>query len=231
METLARTERSKRVSLAIVALFLVGQVWLVFFARHLTLDIESYPNTIPSPRIFGEQTMGQTFVAGRAGLARIDVLLGTHRPRLENDLDFRLYEGGTDGPLLAQVRIAGPAVRNNLFHPIVFDRISGSRGRTYFFVLSAPEAKADTGASIWANPADILPAGHIVFNGQPTEGDCVFRAYARRTIAGEWSRIAGTLPGPFGSPIVFAGVALLLEAAFVLIIWKLLGLLLGRSHA
>jgi len=61
----------------LLIVFVLAQVFLVAVPRHDTLDLEAWPNTRLSPRIFGERTVGQSFIAGKNGLSRVVVFLAT----------------------------------------------------------------------------------------------------------------------------------------------------------
>jgi len=203
--------------------FLLSQIFLLTIPRHDTLDLETWPNTQPSPRIFGTRTVGQSFVPRINNLSRIDIFLGTYRQTLSSDLVFRLFEGGPAGRLAAEVRVPGPNVRDNLFTPIEFKPLRKSRGKLLTFVLSMPGAGEAEGPSLWINSADLLPTGTLSVDGRPTPGDGIFRTYSRRTILAEWERISHGVPGRWGNPFTLAVVALLFEIALAVAFWRILG--------
>jgi hypothetical protein len=203
--------------------FIVVQIFLLTIPRHDTLDLEAWPNTQPSPRIFGTRTVGQSFIPRINNMSRIDIFTGTYGLTLSSDLLFRLYEGGLDGRLAAAVRIPGPKVRDNLFTPVEFKPIKKSRGKVWTFVLSAPGAGAAEGPSLWFNPSDLLPTGALAIDGRPSPGDGIFRTYSRRTILAEWERISHGVPGRWGNPFALAVVAMLFEIALAVAFWRILG--------
>jgi hypothetical protein len=203
--------------------FILSQIGLLTIPRHDTLDLETWPNTQPSPRIFGTRTVGQSFVPRINNMSRIDIFTGTYGLTLSSDLIFRLFEGGADGRLAAEVRVPGPNVRDNLFTPIEFKPIRKSGGKLWTFVLSAPGADAAEGPSLWINSADLLPTGTLSVDGRPSTGDGIFRTYSRRTIFAEWARISHGVPGRWGNPFTLALAALLFEIALAVAFWRILG--------
>jgi len=210
--------------------FILVQIHLIFFLRHDTLDLEVWPNTNPSPRVFGSQTVGQTFIPQRDGLNRIDVLLGTHGLDLKHDLILRLYEGKPAGRPVAEIRVPGPSIRNNLFHPFEFKPIRRSKGRSFTFILAVPSAAEKESPSVWMTASDLFPGGTILINERPENGDCVFRTYSRRTIISEWDRISHGVPGRWGNPWLLAMIALLFEVAIVIAFWRIIGLFLKEER-
>lgn len=213
----------------LLVVFVFVQVFLIAVPRHDTLDLEAWPNTELSPRISGVRTVGQSFVPGRNGLGRVDVFLATYAAAVPGDVMFRLYEGDPAGTPLAEVRVPGSAIRDNLFNPFEFRRIRRSKGRRFSFTLSAPGLEEGQGPSVWMNPADLFPKGALLIDGLPAPGDGVFRTYSRRTILSEWGRISRGAPGFLGHPFVLAAAAVLFLIASTTAFWHILGLFLKRG--
>jgi len=208
----------------LLVVFVLAQVFLVAVPRHATLNLAAWPTTRLSPRTLGERTVGQSFIAGRNGLSRVDVFLATYLTAPQGDMIFRLFEGEPAGNPIAEARVPGSKLRDNLFNPFEFRRIARSKGKRFSFTLSAPAASEANGPSVWMNPADLLPQGELLIDGRPASGDGIFRTYSRRTILAEWARIAKSAPGFLGNPFVLALAALLFEIAAAAAFWRILGL-------
>lgn len=200
---------------AVVGLFILMQAVLVFLVRYDTLDMDIRPNTRPSPDFHGTIDIGQTFTAAGANIGRIDILFGTHGRPVPYRVGFELYETGPGRSLVAASTIDGAAVRDNLFAAFRFKPVRGARGKKFLIRLAAPEATEDNALAVWTNDGDAYPDGTMMYNGAPDPGDLVFRVYSRRQIAAELGRILKGNPGFLGSPLLFAAVLLLLEAAFI----------------
>lgn len=211
--------------------FILGQIVLIAVPRHDTLDVEVWPNRNLTPRLGGGRTVAQTFIPRIDNLSRIDVFFGTYGRTLSSDLVFRLYRGGPEGRKLAEVRIPGSEIRDNLFTPIEFPRAADSGGRIFTFTLSMPGEPAAEGPSVWLGAGDVYSRGSLFVDGRPAAGDCVFRTYSRRTILAEWERIARGLPGRGKGLFILTLAALLFEIAAAALFWRILGLFFKDGEA
>jgi len=211
--------------------FILSQFFFVAVPRHDTLDVEVWPNKEPSPRIFQTRTIAQSFVSRINNLSRIDIFFGTYDQILRSDLIFRLYRGGPKGRGVAEVRVPGSKIRNNLFTPIEFPSVKNSNGKIFTFVLSMPGAAKKDGPSVWMGAGDVYTQGKSFVNGRPLPADCVFRTYSRRTVLAEWERISRGLPGSLKNPFVLALAAMLFEIAAVAVFWRVLGLFFENGKA
>ncbi len=207
---------------AVLALFLLLQAYWVFVKKHDVLDIDSYPNSRPSPDISGKRTIGQTFTAEKDRLSRIEVMLGTHGRRNDKAVVFELWERGTEKRLVARKEFNASGVRNNRYHSLEFAPVAQSRGREYLFLFSSPDSTRGNSICAWMNEKDIYPKGSFMLNGRPREGDLVFRAYFKRPVAAELGRIAARCPGILGNGRFLVLVIVLLVAVEVFVLSKLL---------
>lgn len=207
---------------AVIALFVLLQVFLLFVARHDTMAVDSYPNTVPTPNLCGGDRIGQTFKAPSDGLARIDVLLGTHGRPNDKDVRFRLWELEPARVLAAEIGFNASDVRNNLYRTFRFPRRPKSKGRAYLFELDSPGSTPSNSIAVWMNTNDVCKDGEFFFDGLPAGGDLTFRAYARRTVWEELPRIARHGSGVFRSVFVLAAAIFLFEAAAIALLKKLL---------
>jgi hypothetical protein len=207
---------------AIIVLFVLLQVFLLFVAHHDTMEVDTSPNSVPTPPILGGERTGQTFKAPSDGLARIDVLLGTHGRLNDKDVHFRLYELEPTRVLAAEVVFNASDVRNNLYRTFRFPPQPSSKGRSYLFELDSPASTPSNAIAVWMNAADVYPDGEFFFNGGAAGGDLTFRTYARRTVWEELPRIARHGSGVFRSVFLLAAAILLFEAAAVALLKKLL---------
>jgi len=216
----------------VVALFIVMQVWLIFIKKHDALDIDTWPNTQPTPAVAGPYDVGQTFVAERDGIARIDVMVGTYGRTNTKNIIFELSEVVGEKEKLfvlnRTVTFSPAGLMNNLFNPIRFAPVEGSRGKRYLFTLRSPESTPEDSICLWMNTLDIYRWGHLFYNNAPAKGDLVFRVYSRRTVGSELGRIVRNYPGIFGSKTFLIIVVIAFEIAQVLMLIYLLNLFFGR---
>jgi hypothetical protein len=209
--------------LTVLFLFILLQFYLIFVKKHDALDLDIAPNKDPTPPIYGIYQIGQTFIAKRDGLARIDIMLGTHGRRNTGSLRFRLWELGTPRQQRADLTIEASEVKNNLYHALRFPPISDSRDKTYYFLLAAPQASPDNCLSAWMNDQNIYREGTYWFRDREAEGDLIFRVYSKRPVFTELGRIVRNYSGVFGSRTVLVFTIILFETAQVIMLWWLLG--------
>ena len=207
---------------AIIALFILLQVFLLFVAHHDTMGVDSYPNTVPTPNLLGGDRIGQTFMAPSDGLARIDVLLGTHARPNDKDIHFKLWELESARALAADIVFNASDVRNNLYRAFRFPPRPKSKGRTYLFELESPASTPSNSIAVWMNTNDVCRDGEFIFDGRPAGGDLTFRAYARRTVWEELPRISRHGSGVFRSVFLLVAAIFLFEAAAIALLKKLL---------
>jgi len=164
---------------AVVALFILMQVWLIFIKKHDALDIDTWPNTIPTPAVQGPYDVGQTFVAERDGIARIDVMVGTYGRTNTKEIIFDLNEVVGENEkltiLVRTVKFKPDGLMNNLFNPFRFAPVERSRGKRYLFTFRSPESTPEDSICLWMNTLDIYRFGHLFFNNAKAGGDLVFR--------------------------------------------------------
>ena len=209
----------------LVGLFVLFQAYLLFVRRHDTLDLDVGPNTEPTENIYQDNRIGQTFVARRNNLARIDVAMGTHARINDKAVFFRLWEEKPERLLLRETVFSAADVKNNLFHPVIFRSVRGSLGRKYYFVFSSAESTNDNSICVWMNRHDIYPDGEYYFRHQPRGGDLMFRVYSRQTVAGEMGRLTRKYGGVLGSRIIFAAAAIFFEVSLTVLFSRFIGLI------
>lgn len=205
-----------------VTLFILMQLFLIFLKRHDTLDLDITPNTQPSPNIFSTGQIGQTFIARRNGLARIDIMLGTHGRTNDKDVVFKLQELAPERKLAFTTSFNAASVLNNLYFPVKFRSIRHSRDREYYFTLQSPESTPNNSICVWTNTKNIYRDGQYLFNDLPAEGDVIFRVYSKRPVFTELRRIVKNYPGIFGQTWLLFLAILFFEGIQILVFSKLL---------
>jgi len=204
-----------------LVLFIIMEINLLFVKKYDTLDLNVGPNTLPSPDICGTRTVGQSFTVRRGGLARIDLMMGTHKKTLQGEMRFELWEDGPGGKKIADKTIQASLIKDNLFFSVMFKPLGSSKTKRLFFVLSAPAATPDNAACVWMNPENIYPSGELRVDGRPSRGDLVFRLYSKRTEIAEIGRIARSASGFLGHPLMFALILVAFTAGQIAVLWTL----------
>lgn len=212
----------KLIKFLIILLFIVLQVYFIFLKRHYALDIDVFPNTIPSHKIYNENKIGQTFTAQRNNLARIDVNMATLGRENDKNIYFRLWEQNPKRKLAAEIEFNASEVKDNAYKPIKFKPIRHSEGKKYAFIFSSPGSNPDNSISVWMNEKNIYREGDFLFNNTPSHGDLIFRVYSKRPIFTELGRIVRNYSGIFGSKFFLILSILFFEVIQILFLAKLL---------
>jgi hypothetical protein len=208
-----------------LALFILMQIFLLFIKKHDTLDLDITPNTQPSPNIYGNGRMGQTFIARRNGLARIDVMLGTHKRQNDKDVLFSIVERKPEKKEVFTTRFNAASVEDNLYHRFEFPPVKTSDGREYYFFFQSPLSTPENSICVWTNTKNIYSDGQYLFNDLPAGGDLVFRVYSKRPVFTELRRIVKNYPGIFGQTWLLILAILFFEVIQILVLSKLLDFL------
>jgi hypothetical protein len=212
------------VKCAVIIIFILLQAYLIFVNKHLVLDIDAYPNTRPSPNVFSDYTIGQTFFADRDYLSKIEVMLGTHERKNDKDVIFQLWEWAPEKNLVVQKKFNASTVQNNRYNAVEFTPQKQSKKKGYLFLFSSPESSPDNSICAWMNKEDIYRKGSFMLKGRSQEGDLVFRVYFKRSIAAELGRIVRHYSGIFGNELFLILALIFFTAVQLFVLSKLLDL-------
>ncbi len=209
----------------ILIFFIFMQIYLIFIKTHHTLDLEVYPNTKPSPNIYAENIVGQTFIPQRDNISRIEVMLGTYGRENDKDIILSLWAETPERKLLAEKNFNASTVQNNLFNAIDFHTVPVLKNKKYYFQLQSPQSTPGNSICVWMNGRDIYKHGAFMYNNKEAKGDLVFRVYAKRPIYKELGRITKNTTGIFASLGFLIGAVIFFEVIQIVILIKLLELL------
>jgi hypothetical protein len=213
---------------AVLLLFVGMQIFLIFVKKHDALDLDIGPNTHPSRNIFMNERLDQTFIAKKDGLARIDVMLGTHARENDKDVIFELAElltteNKSHRNILTQIVFNASTVKNNLYHSFKFSPIKNSQDKKYSFSFYSPESTYENSIAVWTNIQNIYKPGDYFFNGEFLSKEAVFRVYSQRPIFTELGRIVRNYEGIFGSKLFLILTIIFFEIIQIVFLWSLLG--------
>jgi hypothetical protein len=127
--------------------------------------------------IRGKRSIGQSFVARRDQLCRIDVLASTCERRNTRDLIFRLKTSPDAQAALATVRINASQVVEGGYVSFVFPPQANSCGQAYYFCIESPESIAGDAISLWAFRHANLAEAALYQNGVARQGMLIFGAF------------------------------------------------------
>lgn len=169
------------------------------------------------------ESFGQTFVSAHDNLYRVDLSTATYARVNSAPVIFHLQRSPGATTDILTLTLPGAAIQNERPTSFTFPPLSDSRGQSYYFYISSPDATAGDAITVYAHAGDLYPGGTAYRNGQAAPGDLAFTAFSRETFTA-----AGILRD-FGERIVqdpffFAGYGLLLVAV------GLAAFLFGRRH-
>ncbi|MCJ7581804.1 MAG: glycosyltransferase [Candidatus Aminicenantes bacterium] len=209
-------------------LFILMQIFLIFLKRHHALDLDVTPGNQPSPNIYQTERVGQTFIAKRNSLARIDILIGTHGRNNDKDVIFVLREKRPERKVERKIIFNASTIPNNLYYPLEFKPIRKSKGKEYYFILQSPESTYENSICVWTNTNNIYSEGASVNNNAPVRGDLIFRAYSKKPVFTELTRIVRHYDGLFGSVWLLVLAILFFELVQILLLSKILDFIHGK---
>lgn len=210
------------IKFSIIALFILMQIYLIFINRHYALDLDITPNNQPSVNIYQEEKIGQTFISKRNGLAKIDIMLGTHGRKNNQDVIFILREKKPERKVVRRITFNASTVVNNLYYPLEFKPLRMSKGKEYTFILESPESSFENSICAWTNTKNIYRQGAYIHNSLAVGGDIIFRAYSKRPIFTELKRIVRNYEGIFGKVWLLILAIIFFEFVQIVFLSKLL---------
>lgn len=165
----------------------------------------------PAGDLYGEHTVGQSFVSGHAGLSRVEVLLvhyeGSDRPAVP--LLLRLCRDLACREEIASTTLPPETLAHNAPVTLRCPPQADSAGHTYYLLASAPQAAEPARTTLWAHASDLYPEGTRLLDGEPQPGDLNFWVYYELDAAGIAQGILGYFPA---GAIPLLGLLLLLLA-------------------
>jgi hypothetical protein len=201
-----------KVKLIALIIFIFSQIYFLAIHKHECLDLDISPNTIVAPALFGNNVVGQSFIAKNDGLARIDLIFTTYQRKNDRDIIFRLFQLKPRRMLVEKVFNAS-SLKDNLYQPIRFKPQKNVKGKKLFFELLSPAGTLDNCVAIWMNHKNIYREGEYLFKRSPEKGDLVFRVYSRRPIVTELGRVLKSGRGFFGNLWALVIAMIFFEAA------------------
>lgn len=130
----------------------------------------------PIGEIYGERTVGQSFIATGDKLSRVDVKLATYARRNTENVIFQLREAGSTEDIVS-ITVNAVQIEDNAYHLFEFDPIPDSKGKTYVFTISSLKSKPGNAITIWYSTEDVYCNGTVQISDKPIEGDLSFRTY------------------------------------------------------
>lgn len=200
---------------ALSALLLASAVMLGGCSSRI--DVEQLRVDLAAGELAGNATLGQSFVSRHGYLSSIDVQLATYARVNTADVVFHLRSDASSGEDLVRIVFNAAQVADNQFRRFDFDPIVESNAKSYFFFFTSPDSIPGNSITVWQATKDVYAGGTAFRNGQPIEGDLVFRTCYRDTIS--LGRISSFVARKFNGDrpffIAYGSLLVLLLAATV----------------
>ncbi len=144
------------------------------------LESSVYPmggGAVPADSLVPGVSIGQTFIS-HGDLCAIGLFFGTYQRFNTGRVLFKLKESPTSETSLYTTWIPMTDIQDNTYYTVSFPPILGSKGKTFYFELTAPEATVSNTVTLWTNQLDLYPEGQLYLNGRPVPGDAGFKVYS-----------------------------------------------------
>jgi hypothetical protein len=182
-------------------------------------------------QIRGELIIGQSFLAPRDDLNRIDIMVQTYRRRNTHDVTLRLLEvlEGAGNPLegleVYQTAFNASTVRDQAWLTFRLPQISDSGGKRYLIALQSPESDDGNAITVGGIEQNVYLPGSAFLGPTPVLADITFRTCYQLTTFEKLQVLTGQLtrqrPGVWGHGL-FYGVSLLVYSLLLIgFFWKL----------
>jgi len=129
-------------------------------------------------KLLHPRVIGQSFLATRPNLCRVDVLFGTYNRINTCDLIFRLKEDPQAKEDLAVIRVDARFVRDGCWYTFRFPPLGDSQGKSYYFSLESSTTDPENALTLWYSPTPYLPYGLRYEDGKPATGCLRFKTYS-----------------------------------------------------
>ncbi|MEK7499257.1 MAG: glycosyltransferase family 39 protein, partial [Patescibacteria group bacterium] len=161
-----------------VCIAITAFVLLALFIKVPEVGENMFATTGNSGEITGNAIVGQTFVASQNNLKSIGVLIATYSGRDNtHPVIFELKKFVGDSVALRSVTVTPNNFGDNQFHDFVFDPITDSAGKSFFFSITSPESVHGDAVAVNVNTNDPYHSGVAYIRGSGRQSiDLGFRA-------------------------------------------------------
>ncbi len=163
----------------------------VSFSRQLACEGQLINNNVTPTtpqQIAGDRIIGQSFVAPRPNLNRIDLLFQTYGRTNTHDVTLRLLaipendSNPLQGLELYRNTFNAATISDQSWRTFTFPPIPDSNGKPYFIALQSPQSTEGNAVTVGGIERDVYTAGSAFLGPVPVPADITFRTcYALST--------------------------------------------------
>jgi hypothetical protein len=213
--------------LLVVSLVMIGKT----LSHQLGCDGQLMNNLItltPDQQIMGDRMVGQSFIAPRNQLNRIDIFFLTYQRRNTPDVSLRLLEitpeltNPLHGVEVYQTTFKASTLQDQGWRTFTFSPLAISLGRTYLIVLQSPTATDGNAITVGGIQQDVYPQGSAFLGPTPLQADIAFRSCYQMTLNEKVQTLAQRLTENRPGPWQYFNFYLLMLASYLLLLSALL---------
>lgn len=161
--------------------------------------------------VAGPNRVGQTFVAARHGLCRVDLLLYGFRRHNTQQVIFHLRRQGEEKDLV-RLFFSAAEVRGWRWKTFDFPPIPDSGGKGYELSVDSSSSTPEDSLSPSGIRGDVYPWGASFFLGVPADGDLAFKTFYAGVslpdkVTALENRITAHKPGPWAATSLYLVLA------------------------
>ncbi|MCB9076449.1 MAG: hypothetical protein H6631_02555 [Anaerolineaceae bacterium] len=183
-------------------------------------------------KLFGDRIIGQSFVAPRDGLNRIDVMFLTYGQLSTPPVSLRLLEltGKPENPVAEGVEVfhttaEANTIQNKIWHHFDLPPVATSAQKRYLIALASPEASAEQAITVGGIERNVYLPGTAFFGSTPVPADITFRTCYQLSAGEKWTLLAGQLtrhrPGLLGSAGFYSTIMVVYGGLVGAFFWQL----------
>jgi hypothetical protein len=211
-----------------LGLVVIGPLWLGWTSLR-AVGFEGHTRDIIAPgelqEVKGETTIGQSFLASRDGLNRIDVLLLDYHRVNTHDVTFHLRQGNEAQEDIFTATFNASEVRGLTWKSFSFPPLTDSAGKEYFFFFESPESTRGNAITVGGAEGDPYSHGNAFLKSNPVNADAAFKTYYDVSLQQKFGvlsdRLAGSKPSVWGDKRFYLLLVVAYGLLMAALIWYL----------
>lgn len=226
----------KRIWVAILFILMITGLSVIGFFTMSQLACEGQAinfRIAPSQeqQIWGERIIGQSFVAPRNGLHRIDLLFETYQRQNNREVNLHLLEltpnssNPFQNPIIVDLTFNAALVQDRSWHTFTFPPISNSAGKHYLLALHSPKSFPGNAISVGGIEWDVYAPGSAFLGPVPVLADVAFRTCYQMTTLEKWQifarQITDNRPLVWGNTLFYGSIVIIYALLLIGLFWKL----------
>ncbi len=185
-------------------------------------------NVVPSAaqQIFGQRVIGQSFIAPRHGLNRLDLFFETYQRHNDRDVTLKLWEvSPLDRTLQFSQTFNAASIEDQTWRKFTFPPMANSAGKTYLITLQSPQSRDGNAITIGGIEQNVYPNGTAFAGETIVLADAAFRSCYDMTWLDKWQTLATQFtrhrPSVWGQTSFYVVCFIIYGGLSLTLFWKL----------